>query len=54
MDADKSIAGGKTQMQETVGRLQEAGVGHVLLDPVARGGVAGRLEAVAEFMENVA
>ena len=41
-------------MQDTIGALEQARVQHVLLDPVARGGVAGRLQAVAEFMENVA
>ncbi len=54
MEADKSIAGSVTQMQDTAGRLSEAGINHVLLDPVARGGTAARLDAVAEFMQNVA
>ena len=54
MEADKSITGSTQQMQDRVGALQEAGVQHVVLDPVARGGVQGRLDAIAAFMENVA
>jgi probable F420-dependent oxidoreductase len=54
MKAEHSIAGSAGQMQDRVGELQAAGVQHVLLDPVARGGVAGRLEAVGQFMESVA
>lgn len=54
MEPAKSIAGSTQQMQDRVGELQQAGVGHILLDPVARGGVAGRLDAVAQFMETVA
>ena len=54
MEADKSISGSVDQMQEQVGQLETAGVQHVLLDPVARGGVSGRLDAVLAFMESVA
>ncbi len=54
MPGDKSIAGSHQQMQDTVGALKQAGVQHVLLDPVARGGVSGRRDAIADFMENVA
>ena len=54
MERDKSIAGSVTEMQDRVGALEAAGVQHVLLDPVARGGVQGRLDAVAGFMEQVA
>lgn len=53
MESAKSIAGSKQQMQDTVGRLQSAGVQHILLDPVAKGGVPGRLDAISDFMENV-
>ncbi len=53
MEASKSIAGSDEQMRDTIGALTEAGVQHVLLDPVARGGVAGRLDAIANLMENV-
>ena len=54
MEAGKSIGGSQQQMQDRIGALEQAGVQHVLLDPVARGGVSGRLDAVSEFMENVA
>lgn len=54
MPDNVSIAGSIQAMQDRVGEFAEAGIAHVLLDPVARGGVAGRLDAVREFMENVA
>lgn len=54
MPPEKSIAGRKDQMLETIGQLSAAGVDHVLLDTVARGGVQGRLDALADFQENVA
>ena len=54
MEAAKSIAGSVQKMQDRVGELQAAGVQHVLLDPVARGGVSGRLDAISEFMQNQA
>jgi probable F420-dependent oxidoreductase len=54
MPASKSIAGSKDQMLETIGKLREMGISHLLLDPVARGGVPGRLDAVRAFMEDVA
>ena len=54
MEADKSIAGSTQAMQDRVGELEQAGVQHILLDPVARGGVAGRLDAITEFMQTVA
>jgi len=52
MPADKSIAGSVTQMQDRIGELAAAGIDHVVLDPVARGGVAGRLDAISAFMED--
>ena len=54
MPQDKSITGSVDQMLETIGKLQEAGVQHVLLDPVGRGGASGRLDIVRAFMEDVA
>ena len=53
MPADKSIAGSEQAMIDRVGELCEAGVDHILLDPVARGGIAGRLDAVCAFMQAV-
>ncbi|MDC0360174.1 LLM class F420-dependent oxidoreductase [Alphaproteobacteria bacterium] len=54
MDPNKSIAGSKDQMLEMIARLQAIGVTHLLLDPVARGGVQARLDALTRFMEDVA
>lgn len=54
MEQDKSIMGSTQQMQDRVGEIAEAGVQHVLLDPVARGGIPGRLDAISEFMQAVA
>ena len=54
MEAEKSISGSHSQLRDRVGELADAGIEHVLLDPVARGGVQSRLDAVADFMENVA
>jgi hypothetical protein len=54
MPASKSIAGSKDQMLETIAECQAIGISHLLLDPVARGGVPGRLDAVRAFMEDVA
>jgi alkanesulfonate monooxygenase SsuD/methylene tetrahydromethanopterin reductase-like flavin-dependent oxidoreductase (luciferase family) len=53
MDPALSVAGSAQQMIDTVGTLRALGVQHLLLDPVARGGVAGRLEAVEGFMRDV-
>ena len=41
-------------MTERMAELAAAGVSHVVLDPVARGGAAGRLDAVRAFMTEVA
>lgn len=50
MEPEKSIAGGPAEMRDRLAALRAAGVSHVVLDPVARGGVAGRLDAVRAFM----
>ncbi|MFP6837711.1 MAG: LLM class F420-dependent oxidoreductase [Pseudomonadales bacterium] len=54
MEPEKSVAGSAEQMRQRMSELAEAGVHHVLLDPVARGGVGGRLDAVRGFMADVA
>jgi hypothetical protein len=54
MEPEKSVAGSAEQMRQRMSELAEAGVQHVLLDPVARGGVGGRLDAVRGFMADVA
>ncbi len=54
MEPEKSVAGSAEQMRQRMTELAAAGVRHVLLDPVARGGAAGRLDAVRQFMVDVA
>ena len=54
MEPFKSIAGSPDQMVDSISQVQEIGVSHILVDPVARGGVEGRLEALSEFMTNIA
>jgi probable F420-dependent oxidoreductase len=54
MPASRSIAGSSEHMRDTVGGWAEAGVHHLVLDPVARGGVDGRLDALEQFMAEVA
>ena len=41
-------------MLDTIGRWQAIGVDHILLDPVAPGGLAGRRAAMERFMLDVA
>ena len=54
MDPELSIAGSEQAMADRIGALREAGVQHILLDPVARGGAEGRLDAIRHFMTGVA
>ena len=54
MEPAKSIGGSVDQMVETIGLVEEVGITHVLLDPVARGGFNGRLDALGDFMSDVA
>jgi probable F420-dependent oxidoreductase len=54
MEPAKSMGGSADQMVETIGLVEEVGITHVLLDPVARGGINGRLDALADFMSDVA
>ena len=54
MEPAKSIAGSVDEMVDTIGRTEEIGVSHILVDPVARGGVDGRLDALSSFMGDVA
>ncbi|MEM7080865.1 MAG: LLM class F420-dependent oxidoreductase [Pseudomonadota bacterium] len=53
MEPEKSVYGSPNQMQDQLATLLEAGIEHLVLDPVARGGVNARLDAVCSFMENV-
>jgi hypothetical protein len=54
MEPAKSIGGSADQMVDTIGVCQEIGITHILVDPVARGGINGRLDALANFMSDVA
>ena len=54
MEPAKSIGGSVDQMVDTIGLCQEIGITHILLDPVARGGIDGRLDVLADFMSDVA
>ncbi len=54
MEPAKSIGGSSDQMVDTIGLCQEIGITHILVDPVARGGINGRLDALANFMSDVA
>lgn len=54
MPPAKSVAGSAEQMLDTLGEWAGVGVDHVLLDPVARGGLDGRLAAMERFMAEVA
>jgi probable F420-dependent oxidoreductase len=54
MPPAKSVGGSTDQMVDTVGRWQEIGVDHILLDPVAPGGFSGRMSAMERFMTEVA
>jgi probable F420-dependent oxidoreductase len=54
MPPAKSIAGSDGQMLDTIGEWLQIGVSHVLLDPVASGGLDGRARAMERFMLDVA
>ena len=54
MPKEHSIAGKKDEMLSTIDALQQIGVSHILLDAVARGGPAARLDVIRAFMEDVA
>jgi alkanesulfonate monooxygenase SsuD/methylene tetrahydromethanopterin reductase-like flavin-dependent oxidoreductase (luciferase family) len=53
MDPAKSIHGSPAEMQDQVARWGEIGVGHLVLDPVAPGGIPGRRDAALAFAESV-
>jgi alkanesulfonate monooxygenase SsuD/methylene tetrahydromethanopterin reductase-like flavin-dependent oxidoreductase (luciferase family) len=54
MDPDVSLAGSPAEMRETLESLGATGVSDVVLDPVAPGGPAARLDAVERFWHEVA
>jgi len=49
-----SLQGSTQQMVDRLGELAAVGVDHLVLDPTAKGGPAGRLDAVRRFMAEVA
>ena len=49
-----SLQGSTQEMVDRIGALAAVGCDHLVLDPVARGGAAGRLDAVRQFMTEVA
>ncbi len=52
-DPKKALQGDASRMLAEVERYREAGVTHILLDILARGGVAGREEAMERFASEV-
>jgi probable F420-dependent oxidoreductase len=54
MPAATSIGGSPEQMLDTIGRWAAVGVDHILLDPVAPGGIAGRRAAMERLMVDIA
>jgi probable F420-dependent oxidoreductase len=53
MPGAKSVQGSAEQMADTIGRWRDIGVTHMLLDPVVRGGVDARIEAMEHLMGEV-
>jgi probable F420-dependent oxidoreductase len=53
MDPEKSVAGPPARMLETIAEFKQAGISHLLFDPVARGGIEGRLETAERFANEV-
>jgi hypothetical protein len=53
MEPAKSVCGSPAQMQDQVGAWREIGVTHLVLDPVAPGGIAGRRDAALAFADSV-
>lgn len=53
MEPAKSIAGSAAEMADQVAAWRGIGVSHLVLDPVARGGIEGRRDAVLAFAESV-
>jgi len=54
MERAKSVYGSPVQMEDQVAGWRDIGVTHLVLDPVARGGVAGRRDAAVAFADAVA
>jgi probable F420-dependent oxidoreductase len=54
MPPAKSVGGSAEEMVDTISQWSAIGVDHILLDPVAPGGVNGRRDAMERFMLEVA
>jgi len=54
MEPAKSVFGSAAQMQDQVAAYRAIGVSHLVLDPVAPGGIAGRRDVLLAFAEQVA
>jgi probable F420-dependent oxidoreductase len=54
LEPAKSVFGSVAQMQDQVAAYRAIGVTHLVLDPVAPGGIAGRRDALVAFAEQVA
>jgi len=53
MDPKKSLQGSAQQMIDAAKRLADIGVSHMLLDPVTRGGMEGRISTLEWFASEV-
>jgi probable F420-dependent oxidoreductase len=53
MEQPKSLFGSRDQMLEQIAAWRAIGVSHLILDPVARGGISGRLDALRAFAGDV-
>ena len=53
MDPQKSVQGSPREMRDQVARWRDIGVTHLVLDPVAPSGIAGRRDAALAFAEAV-
>lgn len=52
-DPAKSLSENPARMREQIAQYAEAGVSHLVLDIVARGGISGRQEAMERFASDV-
>ncbi len=53
MEPSKSLQGSADQIAEAVAVWTEAGVSHLILEPVARGGAEGRLDLIRRFVADI-
>jgi hypothetical protein len=53
MEPAKSLQGDDAELAASVARWAEAGVSHLIVEPVAGGGATGRLELIRRFATDV-